>query len=110
MRRETQYEQTLKDIESLRGNFATAASVWKNQLSKINSKYPNERFELDYEITQVLQRANVQSYASNGFSTIEVRSERTVEVPVQDSRTKHLIHMLATNLKNLSAKYPKLLT
>ncbi len=110
MRRESQYEQSIKDLEALRNNFSTAASVWKNQISKITAKYPNERYELDYEITSLLQRANIQSYNSNGISTIEVHSQKTVEVPVQDSRTKHLIHMLATNLKNLSAKYPKLLT
>jgi hypothetical protein len=74
MRRESQYEQTLKDFDALRNNFSTAASVWKNQLSKISSKYPNDRFELDYDITQVLQKANVQSYNSNGIATIEVRS------------------------------------
>ncbi len=31
-----------------------------------------------------------------------------VEVPVQDARTKHLIHLLATNYKKLFTKYPKL--
>jgi hypothetical protein len=33
---------------------------------------------------------------------------RTVEVPVQDARTKHLIHLLAYELKNLFMHYPKL--
>jgi chromosome segregation ATPase len=74
MRRESQFEQSIKDLEALRSNFSTAASVWKNQISKITSKYPNERYELDYEITSLLQRANIQSYNSNGISTIEVHS------------------------------------
>lgn len=52
----------------------------------------------------------MNAYNVSGIETIEVHSEKTVEVPVQDSRTKHLIHLLATNLRNLSNKYPKLLT
>lgn len=94
----------------MRSNFASAASIWKNQLSRFVAKYPTERSELDYEITNILQRAGVSAYTVNGAEIVEVHSSKTVEVPVQDSRTKHLIHLLATNLKNLSAKYPKLLT
>lgn len=94
----------------MKSNFASAASVWKNQLSRLVAKYPTERADLDYEITNVLQRTGVNAYNVNGVEMVEVRSEKTVEVPVQDSRTKHLIHLLATNLKTLSAKYPKLLT
>ena len=37
-----------------------------------------------------------------------MHSDKTVEVPVQDTRTKRMIHLLATNLKQLSEKYPKL--
>lgn len=44
------------------------------------------------------------------METVDVHSEKTVQVAVQDSRTKHLIHMLASNMKMLSTKYPKLLT
>lgn len=39
---------------------------------------------------------------------IETISERTVEVPVQDARTKHLLHLLASELKRITQKYPKL--
>lgn len=34
--------------------------------------------------------------------------EKVVEVPIQDSRTKHLIHMLAVQMKKNFDKYPKL--
>jgi hypothetical protein len=33
-----------------------------------------------------------------------------VEVPVQDSRTKHLIHLLAVQMKKFCTQYPKLLS
>jgi hypothetical protein len=39
---------------------------------------------------------------------MEVYSERQVEIPVQDSRTKRLIHILASQMKQLTIKYPKL--
>ncbi len=35
--------------------------------------------------------------------------EKIVEVPIQDSRTKHLIHLLAVQMKKFCSKYPKLL-
>ena len=110
LQKENDLEKSLRDIETIRANFASAASIWKNQLSRFVAKYPTERAELDYEITNILQRANVSAYTVNGTEIVEVTSSKTVEVPVQDSRTKHLIHLLATNLKTLSAKYPKLLT
>jgi hypothetical protein len=34
--------------------------------------------------------------------------EKIVEVPVQEARTKHLIHMLAVQMKKYFEKYPKL--
>jgi hypothetical protein len=106
IQRENDLEKAKHDFETLRANFASAASIWKSQLSKLGSS----RSELDSDITNILQRANVSVYTVNGFETVEVHSSKTVEVPVQDSRTKHLVHLLATNLKVLSTKYPKLLT
>lgn len=103
-------DRLTKDIETLRANFASAASIWKNQVGQIRSKYPNERFDIDTEITTLLQRVNVKTYNVSGIETVEVKSERTVEVPVMDIRTKGLIHLFATSLRTLSAKYPKLVT
>ena len=65
---------------------------------------------MSHEITALLQKTNIATYNVSGVETVEVRSEKTVEVPVQDARTKQLIQLLAGNLKQLSAKYPKLLT
>ena len=65
---------------------------------------------MDYEITNLLQKTNVRTYNVNGIETVEVKSEKTVEVPVQDIRTKSLLHVLSVNLKKLSSKYPKLLS
>ena len=39
---------------------------------------------------------------------LERFSEKVVEVPVQDARTKQLIHLLAVQMKKFTSKYPKL--
>ena len=43
------------------------------------------------------------NYLMNGVTKV-------VEVPVQDARTKALIHKLATEMRRLYTKYPKLAT
>jgi len=78
LKREAKYEQAQKDLESYRTNLSTAASIWNDQLTGLSIKYPNDRFDLDYEITSILQRAGVQTYTIDGFSTIEVHSDKTV--------------------------------
>ena len=93
----------------MKANFSTAASIWLHQLSKVSAKYPQDRFVLDAEITKILQQSRVTTFGVNGFATVEVRSEKTVEIPVQDAKTKQLILMLAQSLKKLSYKYPQLL-
>jgi hypothetical protein len=103
-------ERLVQEIETLRGNFASAASIWKSQVQIVNKKYPSERFDFDVEINSLLQRTNVQTHLVSGIETVEVRTEKTVEVPVMDVRTKGLIHLFASALKNLSARYPKILT
>lgn len=74
MQREADLEKALKDLNTLKTNFASAASIWKNQLSRFSSKYPNERAELDFEITNLLQRASVTAYTINGIETVEIHS------------------------------------
>lgn len=106
---QTDNERLTKEIEALRANFASAASIWKSQVAQIRAKYPSDRFDIDTEITALLQRVNVRTYNVSGVETVEVKSERTVEVPVMDVRTKGLIHIFAKSLKTLSGRYPRLL-
>ena len=44
----------------------------------------------------------------NGVVNVIDYRDRVVEVPVSDARTKHLIHMLAVQMKKMFEKYPKL--
>lgn len=60
----------------------------------------------------MLQKEKVSAIQSQGGSIqIEFGSQnKVIEVPVQDARTKHLIHLLATELKRLFLRFPKLQT
>ena len=50
----------------------------------------------------------LESSVVNGVVQIVEYRDRVVEVPVQEARTKHLIHMLAAQMKKYFDKYPKL--
>ena len=45
---------------------------------------------------------------SGDVVNLERFSEKVIEVPVQDTRTKQLIHLLSVQMKKFSTKYPKL--
>lgn len=45
-----------------------------------------------------------------GTVFMERYAEKTIEVPVQDARAKHLLHLFAVELRRLSTKYPKILS
>jgi hypothetical protein len=51
---------------------------------------------------------NSQNYLSGGYTGYMNGVRKVVEVPVQDSRTKALIHKLATEMRRLYTKYPQL--
>lgn len=53
---------------------------------------------------------NSQSYVGGGYAGYMNGVRKVVEVPVQDSRTKALIHKLASEMRRLYTKYPKLAT
>jgi len=55
-----------------------------------------------------LRGENIQTIAANGVVTLIETRDKVIEVPIQDARTKHLIHMLAVQMKKNFDKYPKL--
>ena len=56
----------------------------------------------------MLRGENIQASVASGVVTITEYREKVIEVPIQDARTKHLIHMLAVQMKKNFDKYPKL--
>lgn len=88
--------------------FAAAAALWKSQLDAIKVSFPQAKFELDAGITQMLTSRNIRATVVNSIIQLEKVVDRTIEVPVQDVRTKKLIHTLFTQLRKLSDKFPQL--
>ena len=71
--------------------------------------------EFEGELSALLRAAaggqsgrSLEASIVNGVVQMTDYRDRVVEVPVQDSRTKHLIHMLAVQMKKYFDKYPKL--
>ena len=98
------------DYDRLKAQFGVAAGMYKVAIDKLKQQNPSLRIEVDRELFDLMQneRINVER-VEGGVVRLERFTERTVEVPVQDARTKHLLHLLASQLKKLSLKYPKIL-
>jgi hypothetical protein len=92
----------------LRSAFAGAAGLFKSQLDRLKMQNPSARFEFDSAIFDVLQGERIDTAIVGGVLQVERFTEKTIEVPVQDARTKHLIHLLAIQMKKFFEKYPKL--
>ena len=99
-----------EDYERIKAQFGVAAGMYKLAIDKLKQQNPSLRIEVDRGLFDLLQneRINVER-VDGGVIHLERFTERTVEVPVQDARTKHLLHLLASQLKKLSLKYPKIL-
>ena len=101
--------KTEQNYNRLKDQFGVAVGIFQAQLEKIKRENPNIRIDTDAKIFEILKDQQIQVYKTAGdIVHLERFSERTVEVPVQDARTKHLIHMLAIQIKKFCAKYPKL--
>ena len=98
-----------QDYERLRSNFSAAAGIYQQCITELKKTYPEIKINLESNLFEILQREKVQAYQVQGGSVyIDNFSQRTVEVPVQDARTKQLLHMLAVQFKKIVEKYPKL--
>lgn len=66
------------------------------------------RFEYESNLTALLRDESLEASVVDGVLNFTDFREKVVEVPIQDARTKHLIHMLAIQMKKFFEKYPKL--
>lgn len=79
-------------------------------IDRFRRENPNLRVDIDGKVFDVLKDHKIAIFKTAGdIVHLERFSERTIEVPVQDARTKHLIHLLAVQMKKFCGKYPKLL-
>jgi hypothetical protein len=66
------------------------------------------RLDLEANINQLINSEGLNIQVVNGIAQITDYRDKVVEVPIQDARTKHLIHIFALQLKKFVEKYPKL--
>ena len=98
------------DYARLKEQFQAAVSIYQNQIDKLKKENPNMRIDIDTRLFDMLREQRLSVFKLAGDVVhLERFSERTVEVPVQDARTKHLMHMLAVQMKKFTSKYPKLM-
>lgn len=57
----------------------------------------------------MIRSENIDVSVVGGILNLGDYREKVVEIPVSDARTKHLIHMLAVQMKKFVERYPKLL-
>lgn len=102
--------RTIEDsYNRLKEQFSAAISIIESTLNRVREEVPSFKLPLDPRIFDMLREHKINTYKVAGdVLNIETVTERTVEVPVQDARTKHLLHLLATELKRITLKYPKL--
>ena len=99
--------KTMEDnFNSLKTQMAAFAGLVRTQFDKLRNS--GVKFEYESNLTQLLNSNNINVSVVNGVAHFVDYREKVVEVPTQDSRTKHLIHMLSVQMRKYFEKYPKL--
>jgi len=92
--------------QKLRGQLSTVAGWIRNEGNRLRSS--GVKFEFENNLNQLVTSEGLDISVVNGIANVIDYKEKIVEVPVQDARTKHLIHLLAKQMKKNFDKYPKL--
>ena len=85
---------------------STVAGWIRNEGNRLRSS--GVKFEFENNLNQLVTSEGLDISVVNGIANVIDYKEKIVEVPVQDARTKHLIHLLAKQMKKNFDKYPKL--
>lgn len=101
-----QYQSLEAKYNNLKSQMHSFGSLFKGQLDKLRST--GVRFEHESALETLLKGDNIQVSVVNGLVNVVEYRERVVEVPISDARTKHLVHLLAVQMKKMFEKYPKL--
>lgn len=100
------FEKLSEKYTNLRGQLQSFGSLFRTQSEKLRSQ--GIKFENEATLDALLRGENIQTSVANGVVSIVETRDKVIEVPIQDARTKHLIHMLAVQMKKNFDKYPKL--
>lgn len=101
-----EYHALEEKYGALRTQIATFGGLMRSQFDKLRSS--NVRLDYESELTRLLNSEGLEIREWKGIAEVVDWHEKVVEVPVQDVRTKHLIHLFATQMKKYVDKYPKL--
>ncbi len=102
----TQIRAVEDKYNRLRSQLSGFAGLVNTQFEKLRAQ--GIRFEYESNLSALLREESLDVSVVNGVLHFTDFREKVVEVPIQDARTKHLIHMLAIQMKKYFEKYPKL--
>lgn len=106
LRASTDYGRLEEKYNNLRDRFSGFSSILKTHVDKLRGS--GISFDYEGDLNALLKSESIGASTINGVVNVVSFKDRVVEVPVSDSRTKHLIHMLAVQMKKYFDKYPKL--
>lgn len=90
----------------LRTQLSTFSGLVRSQFDRLKSN--GVKFEYESNMRELLSSEGLDISIVNGIARINDYKEKIVEVPIQDARTKHLIHLMSIQMKKYMDKYPKL--
>ena len=93
--------------QKLRAQFSTFGGLLRSQFDRLRN-LPGVKLDFESNLNQLLATEGLEVSVVNGIANIIDYKEKVVEVPIQDARTKHLIHLLAVQMRKYFEKYPKL--
>ena len=101
-----EYRILEEKYNNLRERFTGFSSILKTHIDKLRGS--GVKFEYENELNSLIRAEGISASLVNGIVNLVDFKDRVIEVPVSDARTKHLIHMLAVQMKAFFEKYPKL--
>lgn len=93
---------------SLRERLVGFGSLLKAHTDKLRGSGSGITLDFEGDLNALIRSEGLNVSLANGVVNLIDFKDRVVEVPVSDARTKHLIHMLAVQMKKFFEKYPKL--
>lgn len=84
--------------QKLRAQLTTFGGLFRSQLDRIRN-VPGVKFDFESNLNQLLTSEGLEISVVNGIANLVDYREKVVEVPIQDARTKHLIHLLAVQMR-----------
>lgn len=101
-----QFRSVEDKYNKLKSQLSAFSGLVTSQFDKLRAQ--GIRFEYESNLTALLRDESLEVAVVDGVLNFTDFREKVVEVPIQDARTKHLIHMLAIQMKKYFEKYPKL--